>query len=242
MTPYRVIAADPPWKFGDKLPGKGRGASKHYSVMSTDDLCMLELPPIADDALLFMWRVAAMQQDALNVMHMWGFELKSELVWVKTKQGVVVEDCTEGDLAFGMGRYTRHCHEVCLIGARGKAASKVVKGHSTRSVFFAEREEHSKKPEKFFHIVEEMTGGEGPYLELFSRRQRPGWVCLGDELGTLFGKVRGDDNGSSRASEDGVDSAGPDGVEGEPAPEGGEFHGQERGAQHAEGHAGAVVE
>ncbi len=27
---YRVLTADPPWPFKDKLPGKGRGAAKHY--------------------------------------------------------------------------------------------------------------------------------------------------------------------------------------------------------------------
>lgn len=189
-----MVVADPAWKFGDKLPGNGRGAEKHYRVMTTDEICMLELPPIADDAILFLWRVAGMQEDALAVMHMWGFDLKSELVWIKTKNGIVIEDWTkvkEEDLAFGMGRYTRHCHEVCLIGTRGKAASKVMKDHSVRSVFFAEREEHSKKPDKFFELVEKMTGGEGPYVELFSRRQRAGWVCIGDELGTVMKTKRG---------------------------------------------------
>lgn len=192
---YRVIAADPAWKFGDKLPGNGRGAEKHYNVMTTEQICMLDLPPIDDDAILFLWRVAGMQEDALAVMHMWGFTLKSELVWVKTKNGVIIEDDTpldETELAFGMGHYTRHCHEVCLIGTRGKAASRVMKNRSVRSVFFAEREEHSKKPEKFFELVEQMTGGEGPYLELFSRKQRPNWTCIGSDLGTTLKVIDGD--------------------------------------------------
>ncbi len=209
MTPFRVVVADPAWKFGDKLPGEKRGAEKHYSVMSTEDICMLQLPPIGDDALLFLWRVAGMQQDALNVMHMWGFDQKSEIVWIKTKDGVVIEDwekVREEDLAFGMGRYTRHCHEVCLIGARGRAASQVVKNHSIRSVFFAEREEHSKKPEKFFELVERMTDGEGPYLELFARRQRAGWVAIGEQLGTKLTQL-GVINGSQDAHSDGSGSS-----------------------------------
>lgn len=196
MTPFRVIAADPPWKFCDALPGTKRGAAKHYNVMSTEKLCLLQTPPFADDSILFLWRVAGMQSDALAVMHMWGFNLKSELVWIKTKNGVVIEDWTkvrEEDLAFGMGHYTRHCHEVCLIGTRGKAASQVMKDHSVRSVFFAEREEHSKKPDKFYDLVEKMTGGEGPYLELFARRPRAGWVTLGDELGSKLGDINGND-------------------------------------------------
>lgn len=35
---YRVICADPPWAFKDKLPGLGRGAKKHYQVLSILDI------------------------------------------------------------------------------------------------------------------------------------------------------------------------------------------------------------
>jgi len=34
--PFRTIVADPPWPFGDKLPGPKRGAVKHYKGMSLD--------------------------------------------------------------------------------------------------------------------------------------------------------------------------------------------------------------
>lgn len=185
-TPYRVVLADPAWKFNDKLPGDGRGAEKHYTCLSIEEMCKLELPPLADDALIFMWRVAAMQEEALTLMHMWGFDQKSEIVWIKTKNGVVIADDTEvveDDCAFGMGRYTRACHEVCLIGARGKGAS-LIKKKNVRSVFFAERQEHSRKPDKFYEIVESLVDGEGPFVELFARRARAGWKAYGDELGS----------------------------------------------------------
>ncbi len=189
MTPFRVVYEDPPWKFGDSLPGETRGAEKQYPCMTTEEICMLKLPPIDDDALMFLWRVAAMQEDALAVMHMHGFEPKSELIWIKTKNGVVIEDwdqVREEDTCMGMGRYTRHCHEVCLIGARGRAASRVVKNHSIRSVFYAERLEHSRKPDRVYEIIEKMTDGKGPYLELFARRPRAGWVAYGKDLGTIL--------------------------------------------------------
>lgn len=41
MKRYKCIAADPPWPFGDKLPGKTRGAVKNYEVMTVDDICAL---------------------------------------------------------------------------------------------------------------------------------------------------------------------------------------------------------
>lgn len=126
-----------------------------------------------------------MQEEALDLMHIWGFDLKSEIVWIKTKNGIPEQDVeSEQDLSFGMGHYTRHCHEVCLIGAKGKAASSVVKNRSIRSVFFAERLEHSRKPDKMYEIIEKMVDGEGPFVELFARRTRQGWKSYGLELGT----------------------------------------------------------
>lgn len=181
MTSVSVVYADCPWKFSDALPGGGRGAEKHYDCMTVDELCRLELPPIADDALLFLWRVAAMQEEALAVMHMWGFKLKSEVVWVKVKNRTA-PPFDQDDVRMGMGHYARQSHEVCLIGTRGRG-SRLIKNHGVPSVFFAPRQEHSRKPDVMYDIIETLTGGEGPYAELFARRPREGWSSYGDELG-----------------------------------------------------------
>ncbi len=165
----RVLVADPPWQFGDKLPGKGRGADKHYPTMPTRDICRFPLPDLESDAYLFMWRVAAMQQDALDVAKAWGFTVKSEIVWRKVGRSGIV--------SFGMGRTVRGAHESCLVATRGRPT---VRSRSIRSVFDAPRERHSKKPEAFYDIVEELV--DGPYVELFARRVRQGWTCLGNEV------------------------------------------------------------
>lgn len=179
---FSCIVSDNPWKFGDKLPGV-RGAESHYDCMTTVDLMELKLPPIADDAVLFQWSVASMLEDAIAVTNAWGFEVKTQLIWVKTKNGVVDDTVDEGDLAFGMGRSVRAAHETCLIATRGKY-TRLITNHSIRSVMFAEREEHSKKPDKFYSLVENLVAG--PRLELFSRRHRDGWTCLGNELGVTL--------------------------------------------------------
>lgn len=176
---FRTVVADPPWRFGDSLPGKGRGASKHYATMRTGDICRLALPPIAPDALLFLWRVAAMQEDALAVAKAWGFTVKSEIVWVKTTGDV--SSSTMPTLAVGMGRYTRASHETCLICSRGEG-SKLIVDRGVRSVFFAPRGAHSAKPDEFFRLVQRLAAG--PYLEIFGRKTRPGWHVVGDEVGT----------------------------------------------------------
>lgn len=168
MTKYRVLTADPAWPFGDKLPGAKRGAEKHYKVMSIDDICAFTLPPLEDDAHLVLWRVASMQEEALRVVRAWGFTPKSELVWKKLTK--------HGKRWFGMGRQVRMEHEIAIIATRGRPK---VYSRSVRSIFEAPAGRHSEKPEAFYDLVETLY--HGPYVELFARRQRPGWTCLGDE-------------------------------------------------------------
>ena len=188
--PFRVVCADCPWPFKDKLPGASRGAAKNYDLMTMADLFavanwddrVLHLmgQPIATDAVLFLWRVASMQQEALDVVRAWAFKpVDSEIVWLKKT--------VNGERWFGMGRTVRAEHEICLIAHR---QSRAVRSRSVRSTFVTEESfeglsainyRHSQKPEMFYDIIEQLY--EGPYLELFARRQRPGWTCLGLESG-----------------------------------------------------------
>lgn len=168
---FRVVLADPPWPFRDRLPGPGRGAAKHYRTLPVSELCAFPLPPLADDCALFLWRVAAMQHEALDVMRAWGFVLKTEIVWVKKARG--------GQTWNGMGWTVRAAHETCLIGTRGRP---VRRSKATPSVFeaVAWRRRHSEKPAIFYDIIERLFPG--PYVELFARRRRPGWISVGDQL------------------------------------------------------------
>ncbi len=165
----RVLVADPPWRFSDRLPGNGRGAAKHYSTLSQVDILRFPLPPLARDAVLFLWRVSSMQAEALDVARVWGFTVKTELVWRK--------QTATGKRHFGMGRIVRAEHETCLVATRGRITPKV---RTVRSTFRAPVGRHSEKPERFYELVEELF--DGPYVELFARRQRRGWTCMGDEL------------------------------------------------------------
>ena len=168
--PFRVMVCDAPWKFRDNLPGKGRGASKHYKCMTVQELCAFPLPPLADDCLLVFWRIASMQQEALDVVKAWGFKPKAELVWHKlTKTGSKTH--------FGMGHYTRASHETALICVRGRPK---IRSRSVRSVFSAPVGRHSEKPGLFYTLVQELS--DGPRVALFERKHRPGFVCYGDEL------------------------------------------------------------
>ncbi len=171
MEACKLLLADPPWAFGDKLPGKTRGAERNYATLTVEQICTFPLPPLADDALLLLWRVAAMPEEALRVVRAWGFVPKSEVVWCKTT--------ATGKPHFGMGRYVRASHETCVVAARGRAHA-LVASRSIRSVFTAPVREHSRKPAEFYELAEALFPG--PRVELFARgRARPGWEVYGDQ-------------------------------------------------------------
>ena len=83
MKKYKVIYADPPWRYEQKnLSGS---AEKHYSTMSIDELCALPIEQLADkDCILFLWATFPMLTEALQLIKAWGFKYKTvAFVWVK---------------------------------------------------------------------------------------------------------------------------------------------------------------
>jgi N6-adenosine-specific RNA methylase IME4 len=137
--------------------------------MSVEDIVAFPLPPLADDALLFLWRVSSMVEEAYQVTRAWGFVPKSEIVWEKLT--------STGKPWFGMGRIVRASHETCIIAKRGRP---IIKSKSVRSRFAAQVDRHSAKPLVFYDIIESLA--DGPYVELFARAHRPGWTSLGNEF------------------------------------------------------------
>jgi N6-adenosine-specific RNA methylase IME4 len=84
-------------------------------------------------------------------------------------------------LAFGMGRLFRQTHEICLIGISNGKIYKSLENKSQRSVSLAPNLRHSAKPEHLQDSLEIMFPM-GNKLELFARRKRSGWTCLGNEV------------------------------------------------------------
>lgn len=75
--------------------------------------------------------------------------------------------------------YVRAEHETCIVATRGKPA---IRRHDIRSVFDAVVPEgrHSAKPDEFFALVDTLV--DGPRMEIFARKRRPGWDAIGNEL------------------------------------------------------------
>ena len=165
---YKTILADPPWQYRNEKTGRGmkHGASAKYSVMLTDDICNLPLiKKITDkDSVLFLWSTIPMIPDALKVMRAWNFDYKTLLIWIKTR-------------CLGMGFWFRIQAELCLIGKRGKVKAF----HSQMpNLFFAYHSKHSRKPERFFQLIDPIIPR--PAIELFARERREGWDAWGNEI------------------------------------------------------------
>jgi N6-adenosine-specific RNA methylase IME4 len=127
----------------------------------------LELP---DNAHLYLWTTNTFVAEAWRVAEKWGFEPKTLITWVKTKN-----DGT--GLRIGMGRSFRNCTEQVVVATRGRLSFL---RHDVPNVIFAPREAHSRKPALFYDVVESMSPG--PYLELFARPPlRAGWAAWGLE-------------------------------------------------------------
>jgi N6-adenosine-specific RNA methylase IME4 len=179
---FRAIVADPPWRF-EAWSAKGEDRSPNYDLMS---LAGIKGLPVADlaapDCVLLLWATNPMLPHALSVIETWGFTYKTVgFHWAKTT--AKTDASWAPSFHMGLGYWTRANSEMCLLGVRGKPkrVSKAV-----RQLIVAPRREHSRKPEEFFGRVEALV--EGPYLELFSRQDRPGWTTWGREVGR-FGMV-----------------------------------------------------
>jgi N6-adenosine-specific RNA methylase IME4 len=94
---------------------------------------------------------------------------------------------TSNVLSFGMGRLFRQTHEICLIGTSNNKIYKSLKNKSQRSVSFAPNLKHSAKPEHLQDSLDIMFPGANK-LELFARREKKGWTCLGNECPSSLGE------------------------------------------------------
>jgi N6-adenosine-specific RNA methylase IME4 len=159
---FRTILADPPW---DVLQRGGRGADRHYSVMTVEAIAALPVRKLAStDAHLWLWVTNATLFSGQVVMAAWGFTYRSCLTWVKP--------------GLGLGSYyLRNNTEHLLLGTKGRAP---VLFRSQPTWLFAPKQDHSHKPEEQYAVIERCSPG--PYLELFARRKRPGWQVWGNEV------------------------------------------------------------
>jgi len=173
----RTILADPPWRFQNRT---GKMAPEHlrlarYETMSFEEIEAMPVDALCDDkAHLYLWVPNALLAEGLAVMEAWGFEYKTNLVWLKTRKD-------GGPDGRGVGFYFRNVTEMVLFGIRGKGNRTLAPGRRQVNLIAERKREHSRKPEQLYDVIEDCSPG--PRIELFARNEREGWHQWGNELG-----------------------------------------------------------
>lgn len=162
---FSTIVIDPPWDWSDEGDNNQLGRAKpDYSTMSLHELMILPINKLSDvDCHLYLWITNRSLPKGFGLLRNWGFRYITALTWVKPY--------------YGLGNYFRGQTEHILFGVKG---SQPLKRKDVGTVFMANRGEagHSSKPQEFYSLVESCSPG--PYLEMFSRSDREGWVMWGE--------------------------------------------------------------
>lgn len=165
---FDIISFDPPWPYEGEskeittYDPNGRRVANPYPEMSIEEIKKIEVPS-SDNSIVFLWTTHKFLNDAFDILKTWGFQYKATLVWDKEKMG--------------MGAWLRMQCEFCLIGIKGKPYWDNTK---YRDIIRESRREHSRKPDSFFEMVENITLGRK--LEYFSREKRNGWEVFGNDI------------------------------------------------------------
>jgi len=172
---FAAILADPPWQFQNRT---GKVAPEHkrlmrYPTMTVDEIADLPVDRLAADrSHLYLWVPNALLLEGLTVMQAWGFTYKTNLIWYKIRKD-------GGPDGRGVGFYFRNVTEVLLFGTRGNIRTGPP-GRSQVNIIASRKREHSRKPDETYDLIEACSPG--PYVELFARHPRAGWVQWGNEI------------------------------------------------------------
>lgn len=174
-TKFQTILADPPWRFLNRT-GKVAPEHRRLNRYGTMELSKIKSLPVSDivcePAHLYLWVPNALLPEGIEVLRSWGFEYKSNIVWHKIRKD-------GGPDGRGVGFYFRNVTELVLFGVRGKNARTLAPGRSQVNFVATQKREHSRKPDELYDVIEACS--RGPFLEMFARDTRKGWVGWGNQ-------------------------------------------------------------
>lgn len=192
---YSTILLDPSWHFAVRsTKGEGRSASQHYKTMTLDELKVLPVWDLAaKHCVMFMWVIDTHLPQALELMTAWEFKFKTVgFYWMKTNK--------DGTDFMGMGFWSRSGPESLwianyepLVEEPSNQALLATHGNpirnskNVRRLIQSPRRQHSRKPDEAYERIEALV--DGPYIELFSRKNRPGWTAWGFETGKFDSRL-----------------------------------------------------
>jgi N6-adenosine-specific RNA methylase IME4 len=171
---YGTILADPPWRFANRT---GKVAPEHkrlnrYHTLSVDEIKRIPVSSVAaSKSHLYLWVPNALLSEGLEVMRAWGFHYKTNIIWHKIRKD-------GGPDGRGVGFYFRNTTEIILFGIKGNLRT-LKPGRSQVNIIKTKKQEHSRKPDELYSIIESCSPG--PYLELFARGKKSGWDVWGNQ-------------------------------------------------------------
>ncbi len=214
MTSYDVVVADPNWP-EQGGGGRGAQEHYEVQSVNTIIGEMQNadaFKTLQHDCLMYLWATSTFLIDAARIFAACGFRYVSSMTWPKVvdvsddvdvilraTEGIVDDAVTVAAAHLrrlrldrsvfvpahpGLGQRTRQQHEPILIGVRGTVPfpDDAVKPHS---VVFAERGEHSVKPEAFWDrvaLAHPQAHGRRTLLDMYSRVVVPGRQAWGTVL------------------------------------------------------------
>jgi N6-adenosine-specific RNA methylase IME4 len=167
---FKTILADPPWQLAmagqrDRAKERSKPEALAYPTMSTEEICALKVGAMADaDCHLWLWTTNQHLEDGFKVMRAWGFKYLAPVHWIKPS---------------GQGNWFIHRTQTMLFGYREQCKFPLAR-YRPNIFTTGDPKRHSEKPEESFTLIEAVSPE--PRLEMFARKQRPGWAAWGNEV------------------------------------------------------------
>lgn len=174
MNKYKIILADCPWDYFNPKSYRPSMGGVPYPTLSINELKAIPVQEIAEkDCALFFWATFPKLPEVFEIITSWGFEfVTNAFTWVKTYKN--------GNMALGLGHYTRGNAEICLLAKRGKIR-RLEAATNISQIIISPRERHSAKPPEVRDKIVQLMG-DLSRIELFARERAPGWHSLGLDL------------------------------------------------------------
>lgn len=172
MKKYNTIVIDPPWAIsmaGKRNVRPNTSEKLPYSTMTLEEIKNLPIKDIANQgAHIYCWTTNKMLRETFDVLESWGVNFHLVMPWVKPS---AIAPCFAYQFA----------SEFVLLGFFGKPMQKFIgAGKSNWIKAFTKPGNHSKKPNEWYKLFEEMSPA--PRIDLFARDKREGWDVWGNEV------------------------------------------------------------
>lgn len=187
---YDCIVSDPPWYYELRKDDPTHRGRITYKPMQFEEIKALPMTDLANPSgcVMFLWFTNNYVIEAGELTKYWGFKVKNIMTWEKISKS--------GKTRMGNSHWFRSATEHCIIATRGKVRAFNSDSEVARrtpnfmrtekllddfpQVLSAQRREHSRKPDEFYRLVEEVC--QGSKLEMFARQYRNGWTSWGDQV------------------------------------------------------------